>query len=522
MAEPDLTATNRRMEMQSSAEFEFDDLQALLRFGHGKLTDTCFMLLNVTDAVAAKTWLKEVPVSSAAASNPPPSKALHLAFSAPGLRALGINESIIDGFSDEFITGMNGDESRSRRLGDLDQNSPENWEWGGAPDQVPHLLVMLYATEGRVETWRQEIENELFSSAFQLLRILPTDDLGQNEPFGFADGISQPRIDWANEQSTDLHERDNYSNMLATGEVVLGYPNEYGLYTTRPLIDPQKDQNAQLLPNALDEPLQKDFGRNGCYLVIRQLHQDVPGFWQFIDKESGSVPEKREQLAASMVGRKRDGSPLVEVNADTIPGIGQNDQLNNFTYTSDPAGYRCPVSSHVRRANPRTGDFPPGVRGLFTRLIKMFGFGQQRQGEDLIASSRFHRILRRGRAYGSPLSVEEAIKPEAPADERGLQFITLVANISRQFEFVQNAWSMSSTFGGVHQERDPLLGIRQPLLNGDATSSFIRPAPAGPAQKNYHLPQFVTVRGGGYFFMPGLRALEYIATSSLSESDKNL
>jgi hypothetical protein len=96
-----------------------------------------------------------------------------------------------------------------------------------------------------------------------------------------------------------------------------------------------------------------------------------------------------------------------------------------------------------------------------------------------------------------------------------------VANISRQFEFVQNAWSMSSTFGGTQQERDPLLGIRGTLASDGVTDTFTRPDPAGPRRKTCHLPQFVTVGGGGYFFMPGLRALQYIASSS-SESDKNL
>ena len=320
------------------------------------------------------------------------------------------------------------------------------------------------------------------------------------------------------EQSTDQHERDGYSNLLATGEVVLGYPNEYGLYTPRPLIDSSKDQRASLLPDAEDEPLFKDFGRNGSYLVIRQLHQDVPGFWQFIDKESNSVPEKREQLAASMVGRKRNGAPLAPFVEGIIPGIATKDPLNNFTYDDDPAGHRCPIGAHVRRANPRTGDFPPGVTGFISRMIKRFGFGLNRGDEDLVASTRFHRLLRRGRAYGSILAPEAAIKADAPAGERGLQFIVLVANISRQFEFVQNAWSMSSTFAGVQNERDPLLGIRKTLSHGEKTDTFIRPDPAGPTKKSCGMPQFVTVRGGGYFFMPGLRALQYIATSSFSKS----
>ena len=113
------------MVMMSSSDFEFDDLQGLLRFGHAKLTDTCFMLLDIADADAAKQWLGTAPFSNAVQSTPPPDTALHIAFSAQGLRALGLTESVIENFSDEFITGMSGDESRSRRLGDIEKNAPK-------------------------------------------------------------------------------------------------------------------------------------------------------------------------------------------------------------------------------------------------------------------------------------------------------------------------------------------------------------------------------------------------------------
>ena len=505
--------------MSDAIDFEFDDLQALLRFGHGKLTDTCFLLLNIVDAAAAGKWLATAPVSSAGAQSPTPDTALQIAFSVAGLRALGLKESTIEGFSDEFITGMSGDESRSRRLGDVGRNAPQHWEWGGEPDRVPHVLLLLYAAKDGVEAWKKTVADQQYSKAFQLLQILPTQDIGSIEPFGFADGISQPQIDWTQRQSTDAHARDSFSNWVAPGEFVLGYPNEYGQFTTRPLIDPQEDGLASLLPNAPETPSLKDLGRNGSYLVIRQLHQDVAGFWQFIDKATGSDPEKREQLAASMVGRQRSGSPLAPLAAKPIPGIPQENPGNHFTYELDPGGHRCPLGAHIRRANPRTGDLPPGATGLVTRMLKMLGFGQNRPDEDLIASTRFHRLLRRGRSYGPMLAPEEAVKPDAPAAEHGLQFIALAANISRQFEFIQNAWSMSSTFGGVQQERDPLFGVREPLRQGDATDNFNRPDPQGPMHKTCCLPQFVTVRGGGYFFMPGLRALQFIAASSTTEGD---
>lgn len=500
-----------RAAMRKSTGVEFEDLQALLRFGHGIMTDTCFMLLDIADVRAAKTWLAAAPVSRAVVTDPPPATALQIAFSAPGLRVLGLDEAIVDGFCDEFITGMAGDESRSRRLGDTGDNAPPNWEWGGVPDRVPHVLLLLYARKEGLARWRKVVENESFSRAFELLAILPTNDLGLIEPFGFADGISQPEIDWDFRQRTDTHARDRYSNLVAPGEFVLGYPNEYGLFTSRPLIDPRKDRLASRLPDAPDQPAMKDFGRNGSYLVIRQLHQDVPGFWRFIDREAGGAPEKREQLAAAMVGRRRSGAPLAPLTAQPIPGIAPGNRDNHFTYDSDPRGIRCPVGAHIRRSNPRNGDLPPGVTGLFTRLQKTLGFGRNRADADLIASVRFHRLLRRGRGYGPILPPEEAVKPDAPDQPRGLQFIVLTANIARQFEFVQNAWNMSSHFGGLREERDPIIGVREPSSSGDATDHFHRPDPAGPTRRICHLPQFVTMRGGGYFFLPGLRALQYLA-----------
>src|SRR5688572_5986135 len=119
------------MEMKESIDFEFGDLQGLLRFGYGKLTDTCFMLLNITNVDLAKQWLRTAPVNSATATDPPPGTALQIAFSVEGLRALGLKESVVEGFSDEFIIGMAGDESRSRRLGDVGSNAPQRWKWGG-------------------------------------------------------------------------------------------------------------------------------------------------------------------------------------------------------------------------------------------------------------------------------------------------------------------------------------------------------------------------------------------------------
>ena len=86
----------------------------------------------------------------------------------------------------------------------------------------------------------------------------------------------------------------------------------------------------------------------------------------------------------------------------------------------------------------------------------------------------------------------------------------LNANISRQFEFLQNAWMMSSKFSGLTGESDPVVGSRRVGADSRATDGFTMPS-RSLRQRISGLPTFVTVRGGAYFFLPGIRALRYFA-----------
>src|SRR5262249_29565517 len=116
---------------------DYADVQGLVRFGYGRMTSASYALVRVKNVAAAKAWLRSVPVTSAVAQTPPPKTALNIAFTAAGLRALGISESIIAGFSREFRTSMSKD-YRARLLGDVGRNAPEHWDWGG-PGSEPHL-----------------------------------------------------------------------------------------------------------------------------------------------------------------------------------------------------------------------------------------------------------------------------------------------------------------------------------------------------------------------------------------------
>jgi deferrochelatase/peroxidase EfeB len=302
-----------------------------------------------------------------------------------------------------------------------------------------------------------------------------------------------------------------YTNLVALGEFLLGYPNEYGKITDRPLLEP--DGATTDLLNAEDAPAKKDLARNGTYLVMRQLEQDVRGFWKFLHEQAhGNIADANE-LGAKMVGRTRGGDPLVPVQTEPIAGTDPRTVAQNqFTYESDPVGARCPFGAHVRRTNPRNSDFPERRPNVLRKLMIMLGFGPKGFYDDLTSSVRFHRILRRGREYGPELLPEEALQSAPPNESpRGLHFICLNANISRQFEFLQNAWIANSKFSGVTGESDPLLGNRESIPGCPVTGNFTIPGDGTLRRRVSGLPQFVTVRGGGYFFLPSLRALRYFA-----------
>jgi deferrochelatase/peroxidase EfeB len=204
----------------------------------------------------------------------------------------------------------------------------------------------------------------------------------------------------------------------------------------------------------------------------------------------------------------------VPLGNQAIAGVDAADATQNqFTYEGDSGGLRCPLGAHIRRANPRNADLPPGTTGALSRLVHTLGFGNTSYRDDVIASTRFHRLLRRGREYGPGLSVEQAIQKDVPdTGEHGIHFITCNANISRQFEFVQSSWVMSTKFGGLTEESDPLLGNREPVAGCPVTDAFSLPQLDGLRQRITGLPQFITVRGGAYFFLPGISALRYLCS----------
>lgn len=520
-------------------EIDTGDIQAIAKTAFGWLKGASYMLLRVGDPRAARRWLRDIaPASLAKLSAEPIEDTCQIAFTAAGLRTLGIDNAIVKRFSPEFVEGIASDKNRSRRLGDIGANAPSNWNWG-VGDREPHILLILLSSDfKRHKAFADQMQMEALDAGLSLIAVLPTSNMSDVEPFGFADGISQPSFDWDRPRTPGTAADRDYTNLLALGELLLGHRNEYGLMTGRPLVAAD-ERNATVLPKGPSE--HHDLGLNGSYLVYRQLAQDVRGFWRWVAKEAARVGVTMDDLAQSMVGRRPDGMPLADLTIGrSIPGVELcNADRNGFLYDTDPDGLSCPIGAHIRRANPRTGDTPAGRRGPIDNLLVMLGLTTRRargatsstlpwprnttiwpfvrSEDDAIASSRFHRILRRGREYGTKIERNAALDPATPDPQSGIHFVCLNANIARQFEFVQSAWVASAKFAALTGEQDPLLGNREPfpttpIATPQPTDGFSRPGAPPHCRHSTGLPQFVKVRGGGYFFLPGLSALKWIAS----------
>jgi deferrochelatase/peroxidase EfeB len=198
---------------------------------------------------------------------------------------------------------------------------------------------------------------------------------------------------------------------------------------------------------------------------------------------------RRLRLASKMVGRWPGGAPLALAPDKDDVALAD---ANGFGYHEhDRMGTHCPIGSHIRRANPRDSlDPDPGSQSSF-------------------AINRRHRILRRGREYGTQLTPEEALAAgaESGSDERGIHFICLNANIARQFEFVNHTWLNDPKFAGLYDDADPLVGPSEPY-GGTFTiqTEAVR-------ERVTTVPRFVSVKGGAYFFLPGITALRWLGAA---------
>lgn len=421
-----------------------------------------------------RAWLGEIAPDICYGERFPSPSALAAAFSATGLRKLGVGESALASFPTAFQHGMAAP-WRAQALGDTGRDDPSNWWWGGSDrrKQADAVLVLYAMTDRKLRSEIALRTRQLQAFGHRVVREIPlrkvpsrTDpDPHVREPFGFRDGISQPIMRGSRNWVKDR----NPIHVVEPGELVLGYPDNLGKVAPTPRIGGH------------------DLGRNGTFLVVRQLEQDIDGFRRFIAETARRLAgdprlpnsDVEEWLQAKMVGRWKNGSSLVKnpyypakKSADGKDPEPDNDFLFG---TEDKDGLRCPFGAHIRRANPRDS-FEPG-------------------SNTQIAITNRHRIFRVGRTYVPP-------RGSPP----GLLFMCVNADIEGQFEFLQQTWVLGSRFHGLEDEIDPLVGHRD---RGEEEIMTI-PTASRPLRVR-GMRDFVTMRGGGYFFMPGRAACTLLA-----------
>ncbi|MER5518617.1 Dyp-type peroxidase [Streptomyces sp. NPDC002763] len=412
-----------------------------------------FVFLRVDEPRAGRALLRRLlPVTSGGLPDADRSRDawVAVAFTYQGLAALGVPRESLDSFPRAFREGM---AARAERIGDVGESAPAHWE---APFGTGDVHIALSALSSDAAQLDQELERA--RAAYedtpgvhviwqQEVKQLPTG----RTTFGFRDGISHPNIEGVGLPGSNPREAP-----IKAGEFILGYPDETG--------------------NPAPMPSPDVLGRNGTYVAVRKIHTDVAAWRRYLRANSAGA-EEEALLAAKMVGRWPSGAPLALAPEHDDPELAADPhRVNDFLYREDDdKGYRCPAGAHIRRTNPRDAT--------------------------IIGDARMHRLIRRGTTYGPPLP--EGVLEDDGAD-RGLVGVFMGAHLERQFEFIKAEWVNDGNFIGYPGEQDPVAGH-----HGGTGSVTIPEKPVRRRLRN--LPSFVVTRGGEYCFLPGLRALRWLA-----------
>ncbi len=483
-----------------------------------------FVFFRVTDGAKGRAFVgavtKKVTTAElwtdAGGAHPKPPCTTNIALTFRGLKALGVPGASLASFSQEFITGM-----RVRRdiLGDDGPSAPDHWDpiW----HEKVHIGVSCFGEdEGAIAHWYDWLTGLVDAARGGVVQLrghrgeagaedLPYQDgsalYGRDgrptakEHFGYTDGIGDPVFEGQPETADRVagngkRLREGGWAPLATGEFLLGHPDE-----------------AEEYPPA---PTPRLLSRNGTFMAYRKLHQNVGSFNGLLDRAGAQYPGGRELLAAKWTGRWRDnGAPLA-----IAPDQAAKDELDregaalerrvmenprdpeaqaalnafrskwwHFDYGDDLAGYKTPVSGHIRRINPR------GYLEFDTKSYATPGALDDRR-----------RIIRRGLPYG------HVTDPTRDDGNHGIVFMAVCASLERQFEFVQQQWINYANDFKLGNEKDVLLGNHDSKCPIHAVIQS-DPASGEPPFFVTDIPRLVTTRGGEYFFIPSLTALRMIA-----------
>jgi Dyp-type peroxidase family len=440
-----------------------NNLQGNVLTEYPDMTHGCLALLRFDTKEAGRKLLAELaPLVTTDALSAKAIESVNVFLTIGGLKTLGLSQAELGCFPKEFREGM---EARAGFLGDFAAEHPSNWALprgpaGPIPLSTVDLVLSLQERRSLVgendHEWSDKhplsakVRNLTRREGVELLHVepllrkpKPQGQPFQREHFGFLDGVSQPF------SRTRPDAKHAEGDAVALGELVLGF----------------RDDRGETYPGSESGLL-----RHGSYLVVRKLAQDVKAFHAFVADHASKVDP--EVLYAKLMGRKRDGAPLV---GDGGPGS------NDFDYSNDPKGDACPLFSHARRTNPRT----PDRTGAHGRPV------------------RSPRILRRGFSYG-PVNDET----EAP---RGLMFMGFNASIADQYEMIQRWMNGANSTGELGSHADPVAS--------HTARQRLSVTVGGTVHRLEKKEPFVKLEWGLYLFTPSVQTLRTLAART-AEDDR--
>jgi Dyp-type peroxidase family len=441
-----------------------NDLQGNILKGHGRHhTSNLFVAFDPAKKAAAKKFVASVGADVTSAldqltqtqvfktSGVHGDTFVALFLSATGYDALG--QIVAKPKGEAFNAGM-----KKRDLKD-----PKPAKWDAHFSNEVHAMILLGATtvaERDAERTAMVARIKATAGAVKLLNTkfeedgdaLFNSDKNGIEHFGYVDGRSQPLA-----LLEDLNDEANKNGGISNWNP--------GIFLS------------QLLVRC---PGGKLAVSHGSYFVFRKLDQNVKAF-KAREAELGVKQGTDERAGASIVGRFENGTPVLlsDVEVSPIPS-GTVGVPNNFNYSADAAGLKCPFAGHIRKSNPRSDT----------------------------SDSKDHLMGRRGIPYGLRPNDDpnDSKIDNKPTGNLGLLFMAYQSSLENQFEFTQRFWVNNPNFKISSAGIDPIIG-----------------QPAGPSGQKWPLEYgktlsdgsdtddfsgFVTMRGGEYFFAPSISYLK--------------
>ncbi|WP_165074188.1 Dyp-type peroxidase [Paludisphaera rhizosphaerae] len=468
---------------------------------------------------------------------------MNLAFSAAALRSL-TSPAEVEQFADQHF--KDGLQTRSGDLGDptdaAAEGHPDRWVVGGPGLEADMLIIVASDSPDLLASRLDELKSTMPSS-IEILWEQPGQTLESplvgHEHFGFNDGVSQPGIRGLlqtippvpltprlidPQQSPQPDPRQ--PEYAAPGRPLI-WPGQFVFGYRRQSIDDPRKPPAALVPDPTNPPADPfaladacpAWARNGSFLVLRRLRQDVPAFRAFVRAAAATLAGTpgfsgmtATRFASMCVGRWPSGSPIMRSPTTENLALAADPHADNyfqFVRDSPPPlvlspdlgyagdtfplsrlddkGVICPFSAHIRKVNPRDTITEQGsFVDTLTRLV-------------------LRRGIPYGPAYPGDLDRDDpSPHPELAAVDRGLIFVCYQTSIEEQFAFLQTSWANDTKHPNGQGGHDPIIG--QDRSAGGAR--FLRVRAADQPSQTVSVPtDWVIPTGGGYFFSPSISTL---------------